>query len=100
MKPTIATRNPGAGKKAPRVDAARYEAMRAAILAVVPRKGDGIPFAALPRLVAASLPKDAFRGASVPWYVATVKLDLEARGLLRRVPGSRPQRLLRAGSGS
>jgi hypothetical protein len=97
MKPTIATRNPRAGKKAPRVNAARYEAMRGAILAVVPGKGEGIPFAALPRLVAGRLPKDVFRGASVPWYVATVKLDLEARGLLRRVPGSRPQRLLRAG---
>ncbi len=98
MRETVATRNPGAGKKPPRVDAERYAAMRAALLAVVPRKGDGIPFASLPSLVAKVLPEAPFRGASIPWYVATVKLDLEARGLLRRVPGARPQRLLRGRS--
>ena len=27
------------------------------------------------------------------WYVTTVKLDLEARGQLKRVPKSRPQRV-------
>ena len=30
---------------------------------------------------------------SISWYVTTVKLDLEARGLIERVPRSRPQRL-------
>jgi hypothetical protein len=30
---------------------------------------------------------------SIPWYVTTVKLDLEARGVLERVPGRGPQRL-------
>ena len=28
---------------------------------------------------------------SVTWYVTTVKLDLEARGEIKRVPNSRPQ---------
>jgi hypothetical protein len=28
---------------------------------------------------------------SVNWYVTTVKLDLEARGTVQRVPNSRPQ---------
>jgi hypothetical protein len=28
---------------------------------------------------------------SVMWYVTTVKLDMEARGEVRRVPNSRPQ---------
>ena len=28
---------------------------------------------------------------SVTWYVTTVKLDLEARGLIKRVTNSRPQ---------
>ena len=28
---------------------------------------------------------------SVMWYVTTVKLDLEARGTVKRVPNSRPQ---------
>ncbi|MFT4604709.1 MAG: hypothetical protein ACI9W4_001442 [Rhodothermales bacterium] len=35
---------------------------------------------------------DGFNG-SIPWYVTTVKLDLEARGVLERVPGRGPQRL-------
>jgi len=30
---------------------------------------------------------------SISWYVTTVKLDAEARGLIQRVPKSRPQRL-------
>ncbi len=28
---------------------------------------------------------------SVTWYVTTVKLDMEARGEVKRVPNSRPQ---------
>ena len=28
---------------------------------------------------------------SVTWYVTTVKLDMEARGEVKRVPHSRPQ---------
>jgi len=34
----------------------------------------------------------AFEG-SIPWYVTTVKLDLEARGLIERIPNARSQRL-------
>ena len=93
---TVATKNPGKGKKAPRIDAARYDAMKAALLAVVPRAGDGVRFADLADLVEKRLPSATFKGASILWYVTTVKLDLEARGLIRRVPGSSPQRLLRA----
>ena len=33
--------------------------------------------------------------SSVGWYATTVKLDLEARGLIERVPDARPQRLRR-----
>ncbi len=33
----------------------------------------------------------------VAWYTVTVKLDLEARGLIKRLPGSGPQRLVRSG---
>ncbi len=38
---------------------------------------------------AARLPGD-FEG-SVGWYATTVKLDLEARGLIERMPGESPQ---------
>lgn len=30
---------------------------------------------------------------SVSWYVTTVKLDLEARGVIERIPNSAPQQL-------
>jgi hypothetical protein len=30
---------------------------------------------------------------SISWYVTTVKLDLEARGIIERIPNSTPQRL-------
>jgi len=36
--------------------------------------------------------RERFEG-SVSWYFTTVKLDLEARGILERVPGERPQRI-------
>jgi hypothetical protein len=92
---TVATKNPGTDKKPPRIDAARYEAMKAAILAVIPCDAEGVTFASLPKLVGPRLPGDVFAGASIPWYVATVKLDLEARGLIERLPGKPPQRLRR-----
>ena len=44
---------------------------------------------ALARAVEKDL-RGTFEG-SVTWYVTTVKLDLEARGTLKRVPNSRPQ---------
>lgn len=37
---------------------------------------------------------DTFDG-SVPWYTETVKLDLEARGILVRIPGKGRHRLMR-----
>ncbi len=89
------TIHPEAGKQGTRVDVAKYEAMKAALLAVVPAAGDGIPFQDLAGAVRPHLPAEVFANASVSWYVTTVKLDLEARGLIERVPGARPQRLRR-----
>ncbi len=34
----------------------------------------------------------SFNG-SIPWYLVTVKLDLEARGLIRRIPHTSPHKL-------
>ncbi len=30
---------------------------------------------------------------SVPWYVVAIKLDLEARQVIRRIPGTSPHKL-------
>ena len=92
---TTPTRNPGRGKKGPRINSARYDAMKAALLEAIPRTGEGVRFASLPELVEKRLPRALFEGASILWYATTVKLDLEARGLIERVPGVSPQRLKR-----
>ena len=91
----VQTRHPEPTKSMPAIDRWKYEAVRRAILAAVPKKGEGLPFKQLPGKVRELLPADALANlGSVSWYTTTVKLDLEARGELERVPGSRPQRLL------
>ncbi len=53
-------------------------------------------FADLPDLVGKRLSKAQRCGfGSIGWYTTTVKLDLEARGLIERIEGSKPQRLRR-----
>ncbi|MFQ5845579.1 MAG: hypothetical protein ACE5JG_11395 [Planctomycetota bacterium] len=76
----------------------KYAAMRRAILKAVPGDERGIAFRDLPRKVAGLVPREVFLGRSISWYTTTVKLDLEARRLIERVPGSRPQRLRRVRS--
>ena len=78
------------GKQGVRIDRAKYDVIRDAILAVL-REGGDVRFGGLADTVRDRL-ASAFDG-SVSWYVTTVKLDLEARGEIERVPGSRPQRL-------
>lgn len=89
------TIHPEAGKQGTNIDAGMYEAMKAALLRVVPADDAGFPFQDLADAVRPHLPDELFGNASVSWYVVTVKLDLEARGLIERVPGARPQRLRR-----
>ncbi|MFG0284521.1 MAG: DUF6958 family protein [Phycisphaerales bacterium JB039] len=86
--------HPG-GKSPTRVNKPAYEAFRRAILRVVPRSHEGVAFRELPDLVTVHLPEDYRRKFSVMWWTTTVKLDLEARGLIERVPGATPQRVRR-----
>lgn len=78
------------GKQGVNIDAAKYGQVRAAILEELAAAGE-LTFATLVERVAARL-KGRFEG-SVTWYVTVVKLDLEARGALVRVPHSSPQRV-------
>ncbi len=91
----IVTRNITKGAGGKRISRAMYDATRDAILGVLPGRGDGMPFTDLMKKVERRVPRDLFAGASVGWYTTTVKLDLEARGLIERVPGAHPQRLRR-----
>lgn len=92
--PKVQTRHPTPGKSMPRIDRAVYDAFRKAILQAVPASGDGLLFRELAPRVASRLPGTVREQiGSVSWYATTIKLDLEARGEIERVPGSRPQRL-------
>lgn len=91
----VEVRNVNHPESASTMDARVYAAMREAILAVVPRAEPGALFKELPTAVARVVDPELFADRSVSWYTTTVKLDLEARGLLKRVRGRGPQRLLR-----
>ena len=89
----IQTMSPIEGSGGTRISKQKYDAYKKAILKVVPRSKEGITFKELPAAVKRVLPKTI--EGSVNWYTVCVKLDLEARGLLERVPGAKPQRLRR-----
>ena len=89
--------HPDPKKKGTTISREMYEAVREAILAAVPGEEPGLRFMDLSREVELRAPKGLFENASVGWYTTTVKLDLEARGLIKRVPGVSPQRLVRDG---
>lgn len=92
----IQLRHPDPAKVAPAICRIKYEAVRAALLAAIPRDGQGVPFKDLAARVTDLLPRETLdRIGSVGWYTTAVKLDLEAQGLIERVPGARPQRVRR-----
>jgi len=88
MSEKIMTLHPE-GKEGVNIDKAKYDAVREAILAIIGDRGE-MPFGELADAVGKRLTD--FDG-SVGWYTTTVKLDLEARGEIERVPGSGPQQL-------
>jgi hypothetical protein len=93
----VECRTPTPGKSPTRIDRWKFDAVRRAILAVLPRKGDGVLFTDLTGLVKKELSPDELADLGAPmWYVTTVKLELEVRGEIRRVKDAVPQRLLRA----
>jgi hypothetical protein len=66
----------------------KYEIIRKAILSTLCTQKE-MTFMNLSRAVEKEV-NGNFEG-SVTWYVTTVKLDMEARGEIKRVPNSRPQ---------
>lgn len=82
------TIHPELAKQSVSIDKAKYNVMREAILENLRLYGS-MTFTQLGALVEDQL-QNNFDG-SVMWYFATVKLDLEARGEIRRVPKTKPQ---------
>jgi len=87
MKDTIRTLHPEK-KQGVKISKEKYDIIRKAILSTLDTQNE-ITFMNLSRAVEREV-NGTFDG-SVMWYVTTVKLDLEARGEVKRVPNSRPQ---------
>ena len=87
MRDMIRTLHPQK-KQGVNISREKYEIIRKAILCVLQAQRE-ITFMKLSREVEKEV-NGNFEG-SVTWYVTTVKLDLEARGEVKRVPNSRPQ---------
>lgn len=77
-------------------DPAKYEAMKKAVLTVLPKKSPGLTVAEVQNRVLTHLPEDLFPGgAKSGWWMKAVQLDLEAKGIILRESTS-PLRLHRS----
>lgn len=78
------------------LDAAPYEAMKRAVLQVLPGSAPGLTLEEARERVVPHLPEALFPGGErAGWWFKTVQLDLEAKGIVAREK-TRPLRLHRA----
>ncbi len=90
----VACRTPTVGKKGvTNIPRWKYESVREAINTIL-SDGD-VPFAQLTRRVSDVLSDDIKSNiGAVGWHVASVKLEMEVRGEIARIPGKTPQVLM------
>ena len=87
---------PTPDKKPTRIPTWKYDLVRRAILATVPAKAPGVAAKDLPALVRKQLAAGEIESlGSVNWHTTTVKLNMEVEGELQRVPGLKPQHVVR-----
>lgn len=84
------TLHPDKDKRGVNISRAKYELVRETIVSVLSERSE-LTFTELKDAVKARL-KGQFEG-SIAWYYTTVKLDLEARGVLERAGQGSPQRI-------
>ena len=94
MEEKIMTRHPQ-GKQGSRISLVKYEMIKSAILGTLDAGGE-VAFADLVTALHAHL-HERFDG-SITWYAVTVKLDLEARGLITRAQRDGRQYIRRTAS--
>jgi hypothetical protein len=71
------------------VDAGKFEAMKAAYLKVLPKTAPGLTPAEIQKAVLPHLPQDLFPGGDkAGWWMKSVQLDQEAKGVITRGPGA------------
>jgi hypothetical protein len=89
MDEKIMTLHPEEGKSGVNISKRKYDVIKETIVASL-RAHDVMTFTNLNKDVHDRL--GSFDG-SISWYVTTVKLDLEARQVVERIPGTSPQQL-------
>ena len=95
MSDKVEVENPNSPGRTTRVDAAKYGAMKTALLAVLPATAPGPTVAAAKTALLPLLPQDLFPGGDkAGWWLKCVQLDLEAKGVIARAAGA-PVRLHR-----
>lgn len=73
--------------KSERVDRAKYQAMRKALLAALPDEAPGLTVPDAKEALLPLLPDELFpQGATAGWWLKAVQLDLEAKGVIMRAP--------------
>jgi hypothetical protein len=93
----IQLQHPDPTKRNARIAGDAYAVARRTVLAIVPKDEPGITLTDYLDAVATRLPKVEGwdRSLSASWYAMAMKLDLEARGELKRINRKPPQRLVR-----
>lgn len=85
MAEKIEIENVGQPGKTYRVDADKFNAMKAAVLAALPAEAPGVSVSDLIAAVRPNLPPDLFPGGEkAGWWVKAVQLDLEAKKVIAR----------------
>lgn len=91
----IEVENPNTPGRTERLDRAKYEAMRDALLPVLPDAPPGLKVAEAKEALLPQLDQNLFPGgAKAGWWLKAVQLDLEAKKIIARAEGS-PVRLYR-----
>ncbi len=90
MTEKITILHPDPSKQGVRIDLVKYESIRTAIEEIL-ATSQPMTFTELARAVETRL-SGSFSG-SIPWYTVTVKLDLEARGRIIRIPETKPEKI-------
>jgi hypothetical protein len=84
----ITTLHPTKGKKGKNIDERKYTLVKTMIVDIL-KSNTPLSFAQMLRLTNRKAGR-TFTG-SFPWHLEMVKLDLEARNIIRRVPKTNPQ---------
>jgi hypothetical protein len=85
IKPKILCTTPTAGKQPVRIDAWKYHLIKERLVAILQAGGPQTHRALTDQIGRSLAPGEAAALGSVAWYTTTVKLDLECKGMIRRI---------------